>query len=77
MIVYSVPNCSHRRLLLKLDTQIGGIIYRPFPAMNEAQAWSAEHMPHWMQTSTTRWLRGCLSSFNKRSLCSSRHLFDP
>ena len=26
-------------------------------------------MPHWMQTSTTRWLRGCVSSFNNRSLC--------
>ena len=25
-------------------------------------------MPRWMQTSTTRWLRVCLSSFNNRSL---------
>ena len=27
------------------------------------------HMPRWMQTSTTRWLRGCVSSFNNRILC--------
>ena len=28
----------------------------------------AVHMPCWMQTPTTRWLRGCVSSFNNRSL---------
>ena len=26
-------------------------------------------MPRSMQTTTNRWLRGCVSSFNKRSLC--------
>ena len=25
-------------------------------------------MPRWMQNSTTRWLRGCVSSFNNRRL---------
>ena len=30
--------------------------------------WGAVHMPRWMQTSTFRWLRGCLSSFNNTSL---------
>ena len=29
----------------------------------------AVHKPHWMQTSTTRWPSGCLSSFNSRRLC--------
>ena len=29
----------------------------------------AVHMPHSMQTFTTRWLCGCVSSFNNRSLC--------
>ena len=28
----------------------------------------AVHMPCWMQTSTTRWLRGIVSSFNNRCL---------
>ena len=25
-------------------------------------------MPHWMQTSTTRWLHGCVFNFNNRNL---------
>ena len=65
-------NLYYRRLLLKLDIQIGGTIYRLFLAMNEAEAWRgwvAVHKLCWMQTSTTRWLCGCLSSFNSRSLC--------
>ena len=59
-----------------LDKRIGGTIYWPFIAMNEGFGgggvpyWSggrgAEHMPHWMQKSTDRWLYGCVSSFNNR-----------
>ena len=30
--------------------------------------WGAVHMPCWMQTSTTRWLCVCLSSFNNSRL---------
>ena len=30
-------------------------------------------MPCWMQTSTTRWLHGCASSFNNRSLWLGQH----
>ena len=33
------------------------------------RGWGAVHMTHWMQTSTTRWLRGCLSSFNNWGVC--------
>ena len=29
----------------------------------------AVHMPRWMQNSTSRWLRACVSSFNNRCLC--------
>ena len=32
-------------------------------------------MPHWMQTSTTRWLHGCVSSFNNRSLWLNEQQF--
>ena len=31
-------------------------------------------MPRWMQTSTTGWLHGCVSSFNKRSLWFEKDL---
>ena len=58
-------NLYYRRLLLKLDIQIGGTIYRLFLAMNEAEAWRgwvAVHKLCWMQTSTTRWLCGCLTA---------------
>ena len=64
-------NNNHRLLLLKLDKQISGTIYWPILAAKEAQhleGAGAVHMPHWMQTSTTRWLCGCVSSFNSRSL---------
>ena len=39
------------------------------------RGWGAVHMPRWMQTSTTRWLRVCLSSFNNRSLWLKRDHF--
>ena len=32
------------------------------------RGWGAVHMPRSMQTSTTRWLHGCVSSFNNRLL---------
>ena len=32
--------------------------------------WGGVYMPRWMQTSTTRWLHICLSSFNNRRLRS-------
>ena len=66
MLYFSLAKLRHRRLLLKLDKQIGGTIYQPFLAMNKV--WlgggGAVHKPHWMQTSTTRKLHGYLSSFN-------------
>ena len=34
----------------------------------------AVHMPCWMQTPTTRWVRGCVSSFNNRSLWVGREI---
>ena len=37
--------------------------------------WGSIHMPHWMQTSTTRWLHGCVSSFNNRSLWLNEQQF--
>ena len=68
---------SHRLLLLKLDKQIGGTIYHQlFLAMNKPQAWrgwGTVHKPRWMQISTIRWLRGCLSSFNNRCLWYSTY----
>ena len=32
--------------------------------------WDAVQIPHWMRTSTTRWLHVCLSSFDYWCLCS-------
>ena len=61
----------HRLLLLKLDKQISGTIYRSFLQQIRHMAWRGwvvVHMPHWIQTSTTRWLCVCLSSFHNRRL---------
>ena len=38
------------------------------------RGWGAVHNPCWMQTSTTRWLHGCFSSFNNRSPCQNKKL---
>ena len=33
------------------------------------RGWGTVHMPHLMQTYTTRWLHACASSFNNRRPC--------
>ena len=74
----------HRFILLKLCKQIGGTNYQPILAANEAQhlrvgvpywrGWGPVHISCLMQTPTTRWLCGCVSSFNYRRLCPFLHL---
>ena len=62
----------HRFLLLKLDKQIGRWHHLMAHCCNKrgkaAGGWDAVHMPPLMQTSTTRWLCGCVSSLNNRRL---------
>ena len=63
------PRSKEYAILLKPEKQIGGTIYRPILAVNKAQHQEGVGLPCWMQTSTTRWLRGWVSSFNNRRLC--------
>ena len=64
----------HRLLLLKLDKQIGGTIYSLFLQQTRHVTWrgwgtvNMPDMPSWRQTSTARWLCGCVNSFNNTSL---------
>ena len=58
---------GHRLLC---ERQIGGTIYRPFLGLRH-RAWrgyGAVGIPRWTQNSTSRWLCGCMSSFNNRRL---------
>ena len=64
----SKVNKNHRLLLLKLDKQSGGTIYRPFLVANEALGVGCSK-PCSLQELAGRWLRVCLSSFNNRRLC--------
>ena len=62
---------NHRRLLLKLANKMVAPSSGHFLQQTRHRAWrglGAVHMPHWMQNSTSRWLRGCVSCFNNKSL---------
>ena len=76
-----LPLLYHRLLLLKLDKQIGGTIYRHILAANEAcHMDGVDGVSSWRGWGATlegvgtvnmpSWMRlcGCVSSFNNRSL---------
>ena len=60
------PSTSHFSQRTRHSAWRGGVPYW--------RGWRVVHMPRWMQTSTTRWLQVCLSSFNNRRLWYHRPL---